>query len=94
MRKARAQTTATSRFDPTAFKNLTLRVRYDDGFIAYLNGNEIVRVSFDPNATPQWDSAANGTRPDEQQAVQLESFDGTWSDLAEATFDMGYEVAP
>ena len=59
---------------PTAFKNLWLRVRYDDGFIAYLNGEEIVRVNFEPNATPRWDSAAGGTHPDEQ-AVEFESFD-------------------
>ena len=29
--------------DPTSFESLTLRVNYDDGFVAYLNGTEIAR---------------------------------------------------
>jgi hypothetical protein len=37
---------------------VTLRVRYDDGFIAYLNGQEIARRNF--TGTPQWNSAADG----------------------------------
>lgn len=37
---------------------LTLRVRYDDGFVAYLNGTEIARMNF--AGTPEWDSRASG----------------------------------
>jgi hypothetical protein len=35
---------------------LSLSVRYDDGFIAYLNGTEVGRVGF--TGTPRWNSAA------------------------------------
>ena len=37
---------------------LTLSVRYDDGFVAYLNGTEIARANI--VAAPQWDSKADG----------------------------------
>jgi CotH kinase protein/Lamin Tail Domain len=37
---------------------LTLSVRYDDGFIAYLNGVEIARATI--FGTPQWNSSADG----------------------------------
>lgn len=37
---------------------LTLRVRYDDGFAAYLNGTEVLRVN--APSTLNWNSAATG----------------------------------
>ncbi|MDB6038465.1 MAG: hypothetical protein JWM99_2306, partial [Verrucomicrobiales bacterium] len=43
--------------DPTAIKSLTLRIKYDDGFVAYLNGAEIARrnaptaLTWNSNAT-------------------------------------------
>lgn len=40
------------------YGELTLRVRYDDGFIAYINGTEVQRVNF--SGTPQWNSTADG----------------------------------
>jgi hypothetical protein len=51
---------------------MTLRMRYDDGFVAYLNG---VRLASD-NApdTVQWNSAATAGR-DDAAAVQFSSFD-------------------
>jgi hypothetical protein len=46
--------------DPAAmFSELLLSVRYDDGFVAYLNGTEVARVN--APATPQWNSAATGS---------------------------------
>ncbi len=36
---------------------LTLKVRYDDGFVAYLNGQEVARRVF--TGTPAWDSEAD-----------------------------------
>jgi hypothetical protein len=45
--------------DPGRFDHLTLRIRYDDDFVAYLNGVEIKRAMF--KGTPAWDSAAGGT---------------------------------
>ena len=52
--------------------SLTLKVRYDDGFIAYLNGAEIQRALF--SSTPAWNSAASADHPD-AQAVSWETFD-------------------
>ena len=51
---------------------LTLRVRYDDGFIAYLNGVEVTRDRF--TGTPQWNSAAQSSHAD-NEAVNFVDFD-------------------
>lgn len=40
--------------------DLRLRVRYDDGLIVHLNGEEIARFNAPPD--PAWDSLATGTR--------------------------------
>ena len=58
--------------DPTPFNFMTLRTRYDDGFIVYLNGTEIQRALF--NGTPAWNSAA-GSNHDDGAAVIFEDFD-------------------
>ena len=50
--------------DPSAFQNLILRMRYDDGFVAYLNGSEVARanvtgsVRHNSTASSHSDSAA------------------------------------
>jgi len=44
----------------TDANNLTLKVRYDDGFVAYLNGKEIARRNF--TGTPAWNSRADASR--------------------------------
>jgi hypothetical protein len=44
--------------DASQFQDMKLRMRYDDGFIAYLNGTEVFRTNAPANAT--WNSA--GTR--------------------------------
>jgi len=59
---------------PDALQGLTslvLKVRYDDGFVAYLNGTEVQRASF--TGTPAWNSIA-ASRSD-SDAVNLETFD-------------------
>ncbi|MBE0534492.1 MAG: lamin tail domain-containing protein [Phycisphaerae bacterium] len=56
------------------YNNLSLRLRYDDGFIAYLNGAEILRVNIDPSAQVNWDSAASLER-DDAAGRQVETFD-------------------
>lgn len=58
--------------DPQAISSLFLRMRYDDGFIAYLNGQRVA----DTNApgTPQWNDGANDLHAD-NLAVQYEDFD-------------------
>ena len=58
--------------DPTNYTFVTLRMKYDDGFVAYLNG-ELVAQSGAPG-TLSWNTAATGSRPDED-AVVFQSFD-------------------
>jgi len=42
--------------DPTAFQSLKLRIRYNDGFVAYLNGQFL--ASRNAPTAPQWNSTA------------------------------------
>ncbi|MDG2385245.1 MAG: CotH kinase family protein [Pirellulaceae bacterium] len=62
-------------FDAPAFDsitNATLRMKYDDGFVAYLNGTEVART----NAPLQtdWDASATNTNPD-PSALEFAEFD-------------------
>ncbi len=54
------------------FSNLILRIRYDDGFVAYLNGAEVARRNF--SGEPTWNSTANAGNADEA-AIILASVD-------------------
>jgi hypothetical protein len=54
------------------YDSLTLNVRYDDGFVAYLNGVEVARRNFD--GTPAWDSRASASHSD-SAAVVFENID-------------------
>jgi hypothetical protein len=54
------------------YGSLTLNVRYDDGFVAYLNGVEVARRNFD--GTPAWNSRASASHSD-SAAVLFESID-------------------
>jgi hypothetical protein len=56
----------------TDLSDMTLKVRYDDGFIAYINGVEVARRNF--TGSPQWDSAATSENPD-TSAVNFEDID-------------------
>jgi hypothetical protein len=51
---------------------LLLKVRYDDAFVAYLNGQEVQRALFD--GVPAWNSSAPTPHSD-TDAVNLETFD-------------------
>jgi hypothetical protein len=51
--------------------SLVLKARYDDGFIAYINGVEACRVMFD--GSPSWNSSATANHSD-LDAVELEPF--------------------
>jgi hypothetical protein len=53
--------------NPSAVQSLSLRVKYDDGFIAYLNG-QIIAARNAP-ASPQWNSAATASHPNFQALV-------------------------
>jgi hypothetical protein len=52
------------------FNFMTLGIRYDDGFVAYINGTEVARGNF--TGTPVSTSAASAENPD-SSAVMLES---------------------
>ncbi|MHC4352233.1 MAG: lamin tail domain-containing protein [Planctomycetota bacterium] len=54
------------------FDLLTLNIRYDDGFVAYINGTEVARRNF--NGVPSWNSSASASHPD-SEAVQFETID-------------------
>ena len=54
------------------YSSLTLGVRYDDGFVAYLNGVKVAERNFD--GTPSWNSRAGSSHSD-SAAVLLESID-------------------
>jgi len=55
-----------------AMNSMILNIRYDDGFIAYINGDEVQRALF--TGTPVWNSQASSTHSD-SLAVNFESFD-------------------
>jgi hypothetical protein len=54
------------------FDILTLNIRYDDGFVAYLNGTEVARRNV--GRTLNWNSTANAEHPD-SEAIRFESID-------------------
>ncbi len=58
--------------DTSTFDSLTLNMRYDDGFVAWLNGTEIARAQF--TGTPAWNSGANSIH-DDGAAIVWEEFD-------------------
>lgn len=58
--------------DP-AFETLKLRLQYDDGFIAYLNGSEVARRNAPQKA--QWNSVATASRGGRAPRVLEEKFD-------------------
>ncbi len=55
--------------NPDNFDFLTLNMRYDNGFIAYINSTEVQRALF--TGTPAWNSQADGNH----EAQGIESFD-------------------
>ncbi len=59
--------------DPLVFDLLTLRMKYDDGFVAYLNGTQVAA----PNApaSPEWNSQA--TSGHEASVAEYEDLDVT-----------------
>jgi hypothetical protein len=51
-----------------SYSNLMLKMRYDDGFIVYLNGAEVARRNF--TGDPQWNSVAGAANPDDAAKLQ------------------------
>ncbi|HUR47514.1 MAG TPA: lamin tail domain-containing protein, partial [Candidatus Saccharimonadales bacterium] len=60
--------------DASLYSSLTLRMKYNDGFVAYLNGVEIARRN--SPASPQWNSVATTTRATVSATV-FEDIDAT-----------------
>ena len=58
--------------EPETYESLALRVKYEDGFVAYLNGVEVARDNI--SGTPSWNSTADGNR-DDLLAADYVSFD-------------------
>ncbi|MHC4564467.1 MAG: lamin tail domain-containing protein, partial [Planctomycetota bacterium] len=58
--------------DLPGLTDLTLRVKYDDGFVAYLNGAEVARSNF--SGTPNWNSRTPSSTSD-SAAVLFEDID-------------------
>lgn len=59
--------------EPDLFlESITLNIRYDDGFVAWLNGTEIARRN--APGTVEWISAAASERP-AREVIQLETID-------------------
>ncbi|UCG56545.1 MAG: CotH kinase family protein, partial [Phycisphaerales bacterium] len=56
--------------DVSDFTGLTLKVRYDDGFVAYINGVEVDRANF--TGQPQWDSDSDGNHEAGSTGFDLE----------------------
>jgi hypothetical protein len=57
-----------------AFNTLKLRIKYDDGFVAYINGREVARRNAPDPAS--WNSSATAEHPD-SAALQFEDIDIT-----------------
>ncbi|MBN1505583.1 MAG: lamin tail domain-containing protein [Sedimentisphaerales bacterium] len=58
--------------DKSQLQIMTLRMQYDDGFVAYLNGMEVARRNF--TGDPTWSSAATSDHAD-SEAVNSEAID-------------------
>jgi len=57
----------------TEFTNMTLKVQYDDGFIAYLNGTMVASRNF--TGAPQWNSTADAALPDDSTGIAFQNID-------------------
>ena len=67
--------------DPYDLTLLTLSLRYDDGFVAYLNGTEVLRRN--APATLGWNSSATSTH---QAGTLAEDFEGQAANYAVACY--------
>ena len=62
--------------DLTKITALTLRMKYDDGFVAYLNGTEVARRNA-PSGTPSWNAGATAQRGSDSLATTFEDINIT-----------------
>ena len=62
--------------DPSVIDVMTLRMKYDDGFVAYVNGVRVASANGLPDDQLSWNSTADGSNRD-TSAVVFEDFDIT-----------------
>lgn len=62
--------------DAAAIDKLVLRMKYEDGFVAYLNGFEVARANAPSESELTWNSGATANRTDDD-AIHFEDFDVT-----------------
>ncbi|NLZ04565.1 MAG: hypothetical protein GXY19_05300 [Phycisphaerae bacterium] len=60
--------------DPAQADRLILYMRYEDGFVAYLNGSEVARANAPDGPDVPWNASATAIRED-SDAVDFEEFD-------------------
>jgi len=58
--------------NPNELSSITLKIRYDDGFVAYINGEELARDNFNA-AVPDWNDDSDGLH-DDSDALLLQPF--------------------
>ena len=58
--------------DPSVITALTLRMRFDDGFIAYINGREVAWNNSPEPSVATWNSAAPANRADSSAVVPMD----------------------
>ncbi|HEY5911243.1 MAG TPA: lamin tail domain-containing protein, partial [Verrucomicrobiae bacterium] len=61
--------------DPALYNSLSLSLRYDDGFVAWLNGTNV--LSRNAPAIPAWNSAATAAHGTPPPGSLFENFEGT-----------------
>ncbi|HWB01918.1 MAG TPA: lamin tail domain-containing protein [Verrucomicrobiales bacterium] len=60
--------------DPSTIARLVLRMRFEDGFVAYLNGSPILRAHWNDPVNAGWQSAATALN-DDGAAIALRDFE-------------------
>jgi hypothetical protein len=64
--------------DPSVIRSLTLRLRFDDGMIAYINGHEVARDNAPALTEETWNSSAPGDWPNNRAAPPKDFSIGQW----------------
>ena len=62
--------------DPNSIGALILKIRYDDGFVAWINGVRVMDANSPENSNPTFNTATNGgSSGDDNLAITLREFD-------------------
>jgi len=73
--------------DPAAIDSLRLRMKYDDGFVAYLNGTAIAQRN--APATPSWNSTATGEHGMPSTSYVTQHFQGSGTAYTTSVYGNG-----